>query len=647
MPTLFLLLLILCSTPIFADEPEVMVKSPAATSKAVDNATDWETRHKDKPYIALVNEYDVHLNNDWTYDETYHARVKVQQDSALDLGEWPVYYNKSREQVLDIKAYTETPDGKKTQATDIADNEVYQGADSFSELRVKIIKLPTVAVGNVIDVTIKTKTLTKEMSNSFWHSVSLPVIPTKYARYLYSFPTSYPVKFNAYNNKLEPVVVEKNGQTVYTFVLQNTDYQVDEDYMLPLDEITGVLSFSSIADWKDVANWYRDQISKATVDDADLSAKTLELIKDKTNATDKALAIVEFIQDNFKYVAISPGDHGVMLHPTNTIFANKYGDTKDLTLIARQMMAIAGIHANICLFSGEFNGNPQHSLPNPNVFDHLILQADIDGKKIFIDPQAKGFNFGQLPASYDNAHVLVVEDQAFHFEELPISTEDFNSIESISEITIEPDGSALFEVKVSLPFEASQNFKQQWAGSDQAQQEKFFEQLQSNFTPGGKMLDRQVTGVNDRYARVVFNLKYQSPDAYPIVNDMILLKEADQSNMPEIPDTKRKSPIFFPTNSLIHNINIYHIPDGYAVDALPDAYDLTSDFMQVKAKYIKADQKVSVDVAYHTKRVTLTANRYDEVKKYRLELDRKSDKYLVLKRKSNVAPQAKDWIKKQ
>ncbi len=90
-------------------------------------------------------------------------------------------------------------------------------------------------------------------------------------------------------------------------------------------------------------------------------------------------------------------------------FKAHYGDCKDLTLLARQMLKIAGIDANICLFSGEFNGDPQHRLPNPSAFDHVILEVNVDGQEYFVDPQAKGFDLGELPSSYDNAHVLVID----------------------------------------------------------------------------------------------------------------------------------------------------------------------------------------------------------------------------------------------
>ncbi len=613
---------------------------------AADSAK-WEESHAQKPYVALVNEYDVTVNDDYSYEEVYHARVKVQQPEALQLGEWPVYYNKSSEQIIEIKAFTETPDGKKIQAKDILDEDVYQDAKAFSDMRVKLVKLPEVAIGSIIDVTIKSKTITKEIPLSFWHTVPLPVIPTKYARYVYSFPTDMPIKFKAYLKDINPKIEEKNGRTTYTIFLKDTDDQEEEEYMPPSETIDGVLTFSTIENWSDIAHWFRTTVDKATVDAASISVKTLELIKDKQNDKDKARAIFEFIQDNFKYVAVSPGDHGVTLHSTNEIFENKYGDAKDLTLIARQMLSIATIDAKICLFSGEFNGNPEHVLPNPNAFDHFMLKVTLDGQAYYIDPLAKGFDIGQLPASYDNAYIMVIDDQGFAFENLPVSSEDFNKVDSTSVINIEPDGSALFEVKVTLPYEASVQFKQQWVGASPQQQEAFFKQLQANFTQEGTLLEKQIFGANERYGHITFNLKYQAPKAYPIANDMILLKEADQSNLPEISDKPRIYPMFFTVNSVVNNVNEYHWPEEYDIESIPENYDLNTDFMQVAVTYTKRDKSVIVHSRYRTKRLLLEAKRYGEVKTFRDNLMAKNDLYVILKKKSNVSPEAKDWIKKQ
>ncbi len=82
-----------------------------APAWAQDKPLTWEQKNADQPYIALVSEYQTTLESDWSYEETYHARVKIQKEAGKELGQWPIYYNKSREEITDIQAHVETPDG--------------------------------------------------------------------------------------------------------------------------------------------------------------------------------------------------------------------------------------------------------------------------------------------------------------------------------------------------------------------------------------------------------------------------------------------------------------------------------------------------------------------------------------------------------
>ncbi len=639
-----------------AEEQPVAVEREKAIEQALANleqekvstkvSPTWEEANADKPYIGLLTEYDVKINEDWSYEETYHTRVKVQKEVAKELGQWPIYYNKSREKVLEVKAYLETPDGKRLEATNVQDLSVYDDSPMYSDMRVKTVTLPQVNVGSVIDIAVKSKITHKEIPNQFWDQVEYPVFPTKYARYSYTFPENKPIQFHAYKNDAQPNIVKKDGLVTYAFVFTHTEYTQDEELMPPMDEVAGVLSLSSLADWKQVADWYRELINKNTVEDEGISAKALELTKDKTTQKDKARAILEFIQDNFRYVPMSLGDHTVEPHQTNGVFQNRYGDCKDLSLLTRQMLKAAGVESNICLFSGEFNGNPQNGLPNPGAFDHVILEVMVDGEKYFVDPQTKGFDFGQLPSDYDNASVMVIDDLGYRFDQLPLGTEAERSVVSVSDITIAPDGSAVFEVDAKLPLEASQSFRQNWASTTEQDKNKFFESLEANFSEGGKMLAKEIKGVEDRYGPVSFKLKYDSPAAYPIVNNMILLKEVDHNDIPDFSSKDRKFPLFIPNNSLIKNTNTYHIPAGYVIDFLPADYDLGIDFLDVSMHYTKGDAQVVVDGVSRMKRATVSSSRYEEVKAFRNELYKKNDQYIVLK-KTNVSSEAKDWIQKQ
>ncbi|MBI3314919.1 MAG: transglutaminase domain-containing protein, partial [Candidatus Omnitrophica bacterium] len=334
-------------------------------------------------------------------------------------------------------------------------------------------------------------------------------------------------------------------------------------------------------------------------------------------------------------------------HPTNEVFKDRYGDCRGLSLLAGSMLQLAGISSRICLFANEFGGDPQNGLPNPSVFEHVILEILMDGGHYFVDPQAKGFDFGQWPIAYDNAHLFVIEDQGYRFDNMPVSKEEDNAIVSASDITVNPDGSAVFDVRVRMSLEGSQAFRETWASTTDKNKDKFFERLEASFTQGGTMIKREVKGLENRYGPVNFSLKYIAPNAYPVANDMILLKEADQSDVSDFAGQKRVYPIFVASNTLVKNTNTYHVPEGYQVNFVPKDYQMGIDFMDVSADYRKDGQTVVVNTLTRMKRARVSPQRYGEVKAFRNELYKKNDQYIVLKAKSQVSPQAKDWVKKQ
>ncbi len=616
----------------------------------------WRSRNADQPYIALVNEYVTTLKSDWSYEETYHARVKIQTQEGKDLGQWPIYYNKSRDTITDIQAHVETPDGHQYPAKNVQDAAVYEEFPLYSDLRMKVVTLPQVDVGCIIDVTVKSTTAHKEISNQFWAEVLPPSLPTEHASHAFIFPDDKPIPYKVYKIAYKPTIEKTagqaptgpSGQVKYTFSFDETDPIPDkEDLMPPLQEVLGGIYLSSINDWKVVADWYRGLIHKNAVSNVDMTLKAVELTKDKTTQKDKARAILEFLQDNFHYVPLNFADNMVNLHPTNEIFKSHYGDGKDLGLLAKEMLKIADIDANICLFSGEFTGNPQNGLPSPSVFDHVVLQVNLDSQNYFVDPQLKGFDFGQQPASYDHATVMIIDETGFKFDHWPTGSPDDHSLSSKADIAVNNDGSANFQVHVKLPLEGSQSFKQSWVTSSPQDKEKFFKNLEQNFARGGKLVERKVSGVENRYGLVEFDLKYESPNAYPIINDMMLIKEEDQSDMPPFTQESRQYPIFVSANSVIKSNNTYRIPDGFKVDFVPANYSLDTDLMNVSVNYFKKDNTVEINSIYNTKRCSIVPEHYQEVRNFRKELAPKNNQYVVLKKTSSLEPEAKDWIKNQ
>ncbi len=611
------------------------------------NPDAWEEQNSTQPYIGLLAETDAVVHDNWSFDQDYHARVKIQKETAKHLGQWPIYYNKSREEIKDIEAFIETPDGKKLVATDIKDVPAFDQSPLYADMRLKVITFPQINIGTILDVRVKTRVRQAEIPGQFWDEITYPSIPTKFARYTYVFPQNKAIRNFAYNNDKKPLIEKGRGIVKYTYTFENTAYSESEDFMPPPDETIGVLSLSSLGDWKQVADWWRDVINKVSADDPDIAAKAQDLVKDKTSPKEKWRAVMEFIQDNFRFVTMSLGDHTVDAPSTKDIFIGRYGNGRDLALLAKQMLKSVGIEANVCLFSGEFNGDPRHRLPNPSAFDHVVLEAEIDGKKYFMDTQAKGFDLGELPSSYDNATVLAIEPASFHFENLPVADESFHAVESVSDVQVTDDGSADFQVHVKMPVEASQDFKSSWDPSQDSSKEKFFEKLQATFAQGGKITDHEVKGLENRYGPVEFDFKYTADHIYEVANDMVLVKEQQQGNVPDFSQKRRRYPIFVPTHSLIINRNTYHFPDTLKLNFMPKDYNLSSGFMQISARYTKGNGAVTVESIYHMKRATVPLQGWPGVQKFQNELEQRNKLYLVLRKKSDVGFDAEHWIQNQ
>lgn len=643
------LLAVFSSGPSMADNRDVEIsKSLTRIQEKKATAQTWEGRHSNAPYVALLNEYETKINPDWSHEETYHVRLKIQKESARQLGQWPIYYNKARQEITQIKAFVETPDGKKAESTDIKESDDYPNHPLYSDMKIKIINMPQVSVGSILDITVKTKVLRKEIAGAFWEQVPWPAIPTKFSRHTYIFPQSLDIAYKTYKRDYKPVIKKKGDITEYSFVFEQNDGLIQEELMPPLEEVLGNVYVSSIKDWNTVADWMRLLINKNTVDDPLISSKAQKLVKSGMTQKDKARSIIEFAQDNYKYIAMDFGDHMIEPHPTPEVFKAPAIDSKDMALLVRQMLQTVGIDSNVCLMVAEFAGNPQNALPNVSIFQHVLLEMVLDGQKFFVDPQTRGYDFGQHPSGYDNAHVMVIEKDKYRFDNLPVAPQEDHMLVSRSDIALTAQGGATFSVHVQLPLEASQHFRNQWVGATPEEKKKFFEGLQVNYVQNGTLLSHEVKGTQDRYGPVTLDLKYQSPEAYPVVNDMLILKEAQQSDLPDFSDPKRLYPIFMPINAMIKNTNVYHFPDGYKLDFLPKSYELAVDFARTSTDYTSGgeDNTVTVTGIYRTMRATVGPQQYKKIQQFAVDMAKSNNQYVVLRRKADVAPQTKEWLNK-
>ena len=89
-------------------------------AKIVDDKT-FEEELRNYANYYPVWKYSLELNKDWSYTISSHRTTKIQKETAKSMGEIAIGYDRGREQIKSIKAFTTDPSGKKYRYSKIQD----------------------------------------------------------------------------------------------------------------------------------------------------------------------------------------------------------------------------------------------------------------------------------------------------------------------------------------------------------------------------------------------------------------------------------------------------------------------------------------------------------------------------------------------
>lgn len=598
----------------------------------------FEEEHKDKDAVFLLLDVTIKVNEDWSYVSKVHQKTKILKEGAKELGEIQLGYDKGRDKITVEYAYSITPDGKRHRYSKIQDLKNSDGYPIYSDSMVKVITLPEVNVGTVIDRQTTRVSKGFSMENAFWYLFSFGFeTPAKEVNFTITWPKKLNIQYKAFNLTYKPEITEGRSTITYHWHL-NDIYKSsnNEDYLPPPnpENIDSSAEFSSIKDWSDISKWYHLLIQKNLKVNDEIEEAAKQIMKGKTSIKDKTRAVLEYIQNNFRYVSMSFGDNSLVPHPTDSVFKNKYGDCKDLSLLCMAILKEAGVKANIALFKDEFSINdPRYDLPVPSLFDHVILLVE-DSKEgdFYIDPLLDGYDINQYPLNYQCAYTFIITENGGKFGRFPIFDEKRGYTKSERRITINPDGSALIESGMIWELDSSIEQRQKIKAMNKEEKDKFYQALDEYWVAGGQMIERRIDGLDQKYGLNKGYFKLKRKDTYQITDGMIIIDMPGYDRGTDFLEKERKSPIFYPGNSLDEQIITYIIPKGFRVAYMPKNLNLDIGFFNIKREYIRRGGEIVIKETAQYKRLQLPKESYGEVRVFFENLSNKTKQRIVLKK---------------
>lgn len=637
--------------PLIFAQAQQMVAPPPATAQAVvqqvassaepKKAVSFEEKYKDWSVLIPRYEIRVTVRADWSYETYVHRKILVQTKDGKDAGENPIYYDGDTEEIRVIKAATITPDGKEHPPVKVQDFSIY-GDGMYSGAKKKILSMPEVTPGSVIDLEYVKTTKRLPMANAFWYiQYAEGAIPIKEQKIIFRFPKSAGIMFKSFLESWKPDIKEMNGDMVYTWERQDYEPDTDpEEGMLPLPTVETVgdgLEFSSVKSWQDVAVWYYGLIQKNLKITPEITGAAQAATKGKKSVREKTRAILEYLQENFRYVSMSFGNYSMEPHPTEEVFRNKYGDCKDQSLLAKAMLRVVGVEADLSAFTMEGEGNdPREDLPLLNFYEHVLLKVyDPEKGDFYADPLLKGYDVGEYPVSYEGGYTLVFTSGGGKFETIPV-WEDRLEEASTHLIEIRPDGSAVDRTEHEWGLTDSISTRQKINSMNGEEREKYFESVRDEIAGGGKALEMNVEGLETKYGPMRVKSITDRPDDFPVKEGLIVIDLPSFDSPDGWSAKERKNPIFCPVNLSSRRSLTFKVPAGFEIMHLPKGYELDNGFFSTKCTIERKEDTIKIKMQKRYRRIELPASEYPRLKEFFVKLPSRTEQRIILKKKDGT-----------
>lgn len=172
--------------------------------------------------------------------------------------------------------------------------------------------------------------------------------------------------------------------TVYTLTAQDVGGVPDEGNLpLGFDPYTQI-EVSEVPDWGTLVRWARERYGFAP--SAEVDAKARELTSGLSGDQEKLTALLDFVQDQIRYLGIESDNNSYVPHAPQEVLKNVFGDCKDKAVLFCALARSAGLKAWPALVSTWRKGLVSQALPSPYQFDHAVAAVELDGQLVWVDP---------------------------------------------------------------------------------------------------------------------------------------------------------------------------------------------------------------------------------------------------------------------
>lgn len=387
-----------------------------------------------------------------------------------------------------------------------------------------------------------------------------------------------------------------------------------------------------LTSWKKYGEWINNLYKGLDELPAERKQFFLNLVKDAKTEKEKARIIYDYLQKNFRYVSIQLGVGGLKPFPASFTDQKKYGDCKGLSNYMKAALNAVGVKSYVGIINCYYNNEPVDIDFPYQGFNHVILCIPQPKDSIWLECTSNTTDFNVLGPFTENRYALLVTEEGGKLVSTPKSKPSDNFFFATTIVPIEPDGGGLPQLKLLLSGEYKDEVKNKFFDEKKDDQKDFLMNYYGLKHPDDFIVTKLDT-INEYGASI--KLAYSKIPEFVAGNKMFLAPRLYKLLRGKLPKAEnRRLDFFFPNPFIKSDTTIYQLPDGYTIDALPAAKNISCDYGNFVTKYwFDAEKRI----VYSTAKLELTqlripAARYAQVKTFFDEVMKEDSQRIVVKK---------------
>jgi len=597
--------------------------------------------YPDAGAIVLLADETFEVFEDNTAEFDFHFMVKIFNERGKEkFSEVQIGYDSTFEDIELEYARTITSDGRVVYVGDkhIRDVSVYLNFPLYSNARVRIISMPEVAKGSIIEYKARKKR--KQLVNKKDFIINYYVQesePIKEANFYLKIPKDRQInyklvnaKYNTFNAQLLPEESVVDEKKLYSWQLRDIPEIIPEPGMPPVSRINSIIMMSSFSDWNDVYKWWYELYKDKIEINSEIKEKVNELIKDKDSLEDKVRAISNFCAKDIRYVAVEYGTAGYEPHSAIDIFKNRYGDCKDQAVLLIGMLRSIGAEAYPVLISTYGSIDMQTDFPG-TTFNHAIAVVRLNGEWIFMDPTGQTISFRGLPSGDQDRDVFVVLDDEYKILTTPLFPSEHNASEIAMIIDIDKEEKlfAKREVKTAGAFLYSQRYWLQFTKPKLIEESLL--NTANSIASGARLEDYSIKNVDDLDKDLLLKYEFSAPQFLIEAKPDRLIPRLGDIDISSVVREERRYPIESAILMQVKDVVKIKIPPHLKIKYLPKDVTIDSSWFDFTNIYKLQKDTIVFTQTFKRKKRLITLGEYFEYKKLLEDISVQTNQHIILK----------------